>query len=84
VPTLPVPPGPEIDPSEVSAFYDDVLNELLVGEPVDGAWTRLLDAGWQVEVDDLDDPTDARLADVRNDRVLIVFRDFVVVGIVVG
>jgi len=84
LPTLPVPPEPGTDPTEIPAFYNDVLNELLIGEPLDSAWVRLLDAGWDVRVDDLDDPTETFEADLRIDRVTIQHRGIDVIAIVVG
>lgn len=84
LPTLPVPPEPGTDPTEIPAFYSDVLNELLVGEPLDSAWVRLLEAGWDVRVDDLDDPTETFEADLRVDRVTIQHRGIDVIAIVVG
>ena len=83
-PTRPVPPGPETSPSDIPVFYSDILNELLVGEPLDSAWTRLLDAGWEVRSDDLDDPTETFEADLRIGRATIEHRGITVVAIIVG
>lgn len=84
LPTLPVPPEPDTPPSEIPAFYSEVLNEILVGQPLDGAWTRLLEAGWDVRVDDLDDPTETFTADLSVGRVTIQHRGGIVTGISVG
>ena len=82
--TLPVPPGPDTAAQDIPAFYDQVLNELLVGQPLDGAWVRLLDAGWEVRIDDLDDPSESFDADLRSDRVTIEHRGITVVAVTVG
>ncbi len=82
--TLPVPPGPDTAAQGTPAFYTGLLNELLVGQPLDGAWVRLLDAGWEVRVDDLDDPTESFDADLRSDRVTIEHRGITVVAVTVG
>jgi len=53
-------------------------------ELVDGAWARLLDAGWEVRIDDLDDATESFDADLRSDRVTIEHRGITVVAVIVG
>ena len=83
-PTLPVPPGPDTAAQDIPAFYDQVLNELLAGQPLDGAWARLLDAGWEVRIDDLDDPSESFDFDLRSDRVTIEHRGITVVAVTVG
>ena len=83
-PTLPVPPGPDTAAQDIPAFYAQVLDELLVGQPLDGAWARPLDAGWEVRIDDLDDPTESFDADLRSDRVTIEHRGITVVAVTVG
>jgi len=82
--TLPVPPGPDTAAQDIPAFYDQVLDQLLVGQPLDGAWARLLDAGWEVRIDDLDDPSETFDADPRSDRVTIEHRGITVVAVTVG
>lgn len=90
--TTPAPNAPAVGPDtavqDIPAFYDQVLNELLVGQPLDGAWARLLDAGWEVRIDDLDDPSesfDADLrADLRSDPVTIEHRGITVAAVTVG
>ena len=82
--TLPVPPGPDTAVQGTPAFFTELLNELLVGQPLDVAWVRLLDAGWEVRVDDLDDPTESFDADLRSDRVTIEHRGNTVAAVTVG
>jgi len=82
--TLPVPPGPDTAVQDIPAFYDQVPNELLVGQPLDGARSRLLDAGWEVRLDDLDDSSESFDADLRSDRVTIQHRGITVVAVTVG
>ena len=82
--TLPMPPAPDTAVQGTPAFFTELLNELLVGQPLDVAWVRLLDAGWEVRVDDLDDSTESFDADLRSDRVTIEHRGITVVAVTVG
>jgi len=79
-----VPPGPDTAAQDIPTFYDQVLDELLVGQPLDCAWARPLDAGWEVRIDDLDDTTESFDADLRSDRVTIEHLGITGVAVTVG
>lgn len=81
--TIPVPPGLGPVPGSGFAYYDDVLNAVLVGRPLGEAVATLEGSGWMVRVIDEDQPNVTLTADLRQNRANVGHRGGIVTGIVV-
>ena len=83
--TLPIPPDPnEVNADQIPAWYEEVLNAVLVGRPLDEALDTMQRTGWTVRTDDLDDSNEASDADLRIGRATVQHRGGIVVSITVG
>lgn len=83
--TLPIPPDPnEMNADQIPEWYEQALNAVLVGRPLDEALDTLQRTGWTVRTDDLDDANETFDADLRIGRATVQHRNRIVVSITVG